>query len=169
MDATRISGDDRSSCSHRLRGDERAVLGMPFRLLISLVSFALVAPIVQSGWTSVDYVQTERRIQGEIAKVLLAAQRYLQAGFGGETLEVAIGGGTFTHVEYVIFGDAPGGPYSRAVRYRLSGGQEEIMTVRNPSVPLVSRDGTSLLLVEGNHSILLECLDSESVTLWPVG
>jgi len=163
------SSKNRDSRTQRLlRSDELALLGMPFRLLIGLLCVGMIAPAVYGGWASVDYSQTERRIQSEVVRVLLAAQRYLQAGSGGETMDVSLAGGTFTDVEYVIFGDSPGGPYSRAVRYRLSSGQEEVMTARNPSVPLSSQSGGSLVLLEGIYSIRLECVDGQSVILTPV-
>ena len=138
---------------------------MPFRLLIALVSMALVVPAVMAGWSAADYMQTESRIQSELSRVVVAAQRYLQAGSGGEVVDVSFRGGTFTRVEYVVFGgDQDQGP-GRDVRYKLTGGLEELLISRNPSVPFGSADGSSLKLPEGRYSLLVECNDGSSITL----
>jgi len=113
----------------------------------------------------VDYVQTEQKIRSEISRVLSAGQRYLQAGSGGETIEISLKGGTFTRVEYVMLGDVAGGPYSRTARFRLSGGQEQLMTIRNPSVVMSSPDGGRIELLEGIHSLEVECLDGVGITI----
>ncbi len=151
-----------------LRRDCSGMLGLPFRLLIAMVTVALVVPAVMSGWSSLDYMQTESRIQGEISRILVAAQRYLQAGSGGEVVDVSFRGGSLTRVEYVIFGDVPGGAYQRMARYKLTGGQEVLMSPKNPSVQLAYLDGSALTLSEGRYSLLVECEDGFSVTLRPV-
>ena len=151
-----------------LRGDDAAILGMPFRMLVGLVTLAIITPAVFGGWSTADYIQTEREVQVEISRVLTAAQRHLQAGSGGEVIEVSLKGGTFTRVDYVIFGDEHDQSYSRAVRYKLSGGQETALTARNPSVPLGSPDGGELRLVEGAYRLSVECADGATVTVWPV-
>ena len=151
---------------HSIRNDEDALLGMPFRLLIALISISLVVPAVMGGWSSVDYVQTDQRVRTEISRVLTAAQRYLRAGSGGETLDVVFEGGTYTHVVYVIFGDAPGQAYSRFVRYRLTGGDEQLVTTRNPSVAIGDPDGGGLTLGEGKYSIHIECQNGIDVAVW---
>ncbi len=148
-----------------LREDENAVLDMPFRLAIGLLSLALVVPAVLGGWSSLDYVQTEQRIRSEISRVLAAGQRFLQAGSGGETIEVSLRGGTFTRIEYVALGDAAGSEDSRTVRYRLTGGQEQIMSARNPSVALYSPDGGRIRLLEGVHTLMIECVDGVGITV----
>jgi hypothetical protein len=139
---------DSKSLSRSIHRDEKALLGMPFRLLIALVSIALVVPAVMSGWSSVDYVQTDQRVRSEIARVLTAAQRYLQAGSGG------------------VFGDSAGHAYSRFVRYKLSGGDEQLVTVRNPSVPISSTDGGGLTLFEGSYPMHVECVSGIDVVVW---
>lgn len=138
---------------------------MPLRLIVALVSTALVVPTIVGGWSSVDYVQTEQRIRMEISRVIGAAQRYLQAGSGGEVMDVSLRGGTFTRLEYIIFGDASDQAYSKAVRYRLTGGAEQTMIARNPSVRLRSQDGVGLVLGEGTFAIEIACLDGLSVTV----
>ncbi len=148
-----------------LRRDCFGVLGMPFRFLIALVTVALVVPAIMAGWTSLDYMQTESIIQGEISRILVAAQRYLQAGSGGEVVDVSFRGGSLTRVEYVIFGDIPGGPYQKTTRYKLTGGQEVLMSSRNPSVYFANLDGSALTLSEGRYSLLVECEDGFSITL----
>lgn len=155
-----------SGLSHSIRRDDCALLGMPYRLLIALVSLSLVVPAVMSGWSSVDYVQTDQRVRAEIGRVLAAAQRYLQAGSGGETMDVVFDGGTFTHVEYIVFGDTPGQAYSRYVRYRLTGGDEQFMTAKNPSVAIVDLDSGGLRLQEGKYTIHIECLNGIDVAVW---
>jgi hypothetical protein len=158
--------DDSKRLSRSIHRDERALLGMPYRLLIALVSIALVVPAVMSGWSSVDYVQTDQRVRAEIARVLTAAQRYLQAGSGGEQMDIAFEGGTFTRISYVIFGDLPGHAYSRFVRSRLPGGDEQLVTARNPSVPIGMPGGGGLRLYEGSYSIRVECLNGVDVAVW---
>jgi len=157
---------DSKSLSRSIHRDEKALLGMPFRLLIALVSIALVVPAVMSGWSSVDYVQTDQRVRAEIARVLTAAQRYLQAGSGGEEIHVVFEGGTFTRIEYVVFGDSAGHAYSRFIRYKLSGGDEQLVTVRNPSVPISSTDGGGLTLFEGSYPMHVECVSGIDVVVW---
>ena len=157
---------DAKGLSHSIRRDGNALLGMPYRLLIALVSIALVGPAILSGWSSVDCVQTDQRVRAEIARVLTAAQRYLQAGSGGEQMDIAFEGGTFTRISYVIFGDLPGQAYSRFVRYKLSGGDEQLVTARNPSVPIGVPGGGSLRLYEGSYSIHVECSNGVDVAVW---
>jgi len=157
---------DAKGFSHSIRLDGNALLGMPYRLLIALVSIAIVVPTVMSGWSSVDYVQTDQRVRTEIARVLAAAQRYLQAGSGGERMDIVLEGGTFTRVQYVVFGDLTGQAYSRFVRYKLSGGDEQLVTARNPSVPIGMPDGGGLRLDEGKYSIHIECLNGMDVAVW---
>jgi hypothetical protein len=157
---------DARGLSHSIRRDGNALLGMPYRLLIALISIALVVPAVMSGWSSVDYVQTDQRVRAEIARVLTAAQRYLQAGSGGEEIHVVFEGGTFTRIEYVVFGDSAGHAYSRFIRYKLSGGDEQLVTVRNPSVLISSTDGGGLTLFEGSYSMHVECVSGIDVVVW---
>ena len=155
-------------CDHSpsIHGDEEALLGMPYRLLIALISIALVVPAVLSGWSSVDYLQADQRVRTEIGRVLSAAQRYLQAGSGGEIIEIVLEGGTFTRVEYVVFGDSSGQAYSRMARYRLSGSEEQLVAARNPSVAIGLPSGGGLKLYEGRYSIHVECSDGAGVAVW---
>jgi len=151
-----------------IRRDDKGLLGMPFRLLIALVTLALIVPAVVGGWSSVDFIQTDQRIRAEITRVLSAAQSYLQAGSGGESLHVSLHGGMFTRVEYVVFGDLPDQAYSRAVRYKLSGGERETIVARNPSVRLSSLDGGDVALLEGSYTLRVECFDGRTISIWPV-
>ena len=146
--------------------DDSGVLGMPFRLLVAVVTVSLIAPAVYSGWSTVDYMQIDSRTRAEISRVLTAAQMYFQAGSGGEIMDISLRGGSFTRIEYVVFGDYPGEPYSKTVRYKLSGGLESTITIRNPSVPLSSLQGGPLTLFEGSHKLRIECIDGATVTMW---
>ena len=138
---------------------------MPFRLTITMVSLTLIVPAVIGGWSTVDYIQTEQRIRTEIIRVFAAAQRYVQAGSGGEMLEMNLRGGAYTRVEYLLLGDLSEGAYSRAARYKLSGGQEQVMIARNPSVDFHSSDGGRIKLQEGVHNLEIECIDGVGITV----
>ncbi len=146
-----------------LRGDAAGIEGLPLQLLIVAVVAGITAPVVYAGLATYDRGQVESRVRGEILRLTRAAQQYLIAGGGAETLGLDLEGGTFTSVLYVTVGDVVGGPFASTVRYRLSGDAEETILVDGPSVPMAGPDGKALSLVAGLYRVHLEVLEDRVV------
>ncbi len=146
-----------------LRGDRRGIEGLPLQLLIVAVVAGITAPVVYAGLATYDRGQVESRVRGEVLRLTRAAQQYLIAGGGAETLSLDLRGGTFTSVLYVTIGDAVGGPLASTVRYRLSGDTEETILVEKPTVPMAGPDDKPLSLLAGVYDLHLEVLGDRVV------
>jgi hypothetical protein len=117
-------------------GDVRGIEGFPLQLLIVAIVAAITAPVVYAGLETYDRGQVESRVRGEVLRLTRAAQQYLVAGGGAETLALDFRGGFIVSVQYVWIGDRVGGAYGNAVRYRIGGGSERVVLVENPPVAM---------------------------------
>ena len=74
-------------------------------------------------------------------------------------LAVNMRGGVTSSADYILVGDTPNGTYESCIRYRVKGLAERTLLIESPNVPLRGIGGAPLKMLEGKHSLMLECKD----------
>jgi len=124
---------------------------LPLRLLVSAVVVGLTVPPVLSGLSAHEAGQVSVRVERGVDAIVRAAEDLYVAGGGAETIRVDLGGGVTVRVEYVVLGDAVGGPRAATGAYKLSG-QQSVFLLSDPPVPMTG-DGGPLHLGPGRHAV----------------
>lgn len=146
-----------------LGNDIAAVEGLPLRLIIALVITAITVPMVFGSFKAYDANRVEESVLSEIREVSMAAQTVYASGPGNSiAIDFNPASGTMAKVEYVIFGDMPGGNMSSTIRYKIQGRAECIVPVISPNVPLCGVADVPLTATSQDCIILAECMTSET-------
>jgi len=140
---------------------------LPLRLLVSAVVVGLTVPAVLSGLSAYEAGQMSVRVEQGIDAIVRAAEDFYLAGGGAQTIRVDLDGGATVHVEYVIVGDAAGGPRATTAAYKLTG-QQAVFLLSNPPVPMTGDQGP-LRLGPGRHSVRVSYEGEGPVRLAVVG
>ncbi len=129
--------------------------GVPLKLVVTSLVLALSLPTVYSGLHLYDALSTENRILRELERIVIAVKQVYFGGAGStRTIDVDLSSGMFTLVNSVRIGDKPDGNYSNVIRYSING-QENLVVVHDPSVPMISDSGDALILPAGKHTLRL--------------
>ncbi len=137
--------------------DRRGIEGLPLQLLIVAVVAGITAPAVYAGLDAYDRGQVDSRVRGELLRLTRAAQQYVLAGGGSETLRLDLRGGFLTPVDGVVIGDRADGPRRSVVGYRIDG-DERLIVVEHPAVSMAGPDGAALTLAAGPVALHVEAI-----------
>jgi|SRR5437867_1466513 len=124
---------------------------LPLRVLVSAVVVGLTVPAILSGLSAYEAGQISVRVEQGIDVIVRAAEDFYLAGGGAQTIRVDLDGGATIHVEYVLLGDAAGGPRATTASYKLTG-QPVVFIRSNPPVPMEGEEGP-LRLGPGRHTV----------------
>ena len=149
--------------SMRLSTDTRAVEGLPLKLIITAIVLAITIPLMFGALKTYDKSKVEQELNSEIDRFISAVQLIYSSGPGNSAvLEFRAAKGTFTGLDYIKFGDEPGGDYSSVIRYRISGMQETPTVIQSPNVPMMCSSNLTFEIMPGTYEIIAECLTSQS-------
>lgn len=130
---------------------ESGVQGEPLRLLVATIVVGLMAPAVFSGLVAFEAQQASVGALVASDGVLRAAHALYLYGGGVRDIRVQLPHGVASRVEYVQFGDEPGGSLATTVRIKVTG-QPETILLADPPVPMTAGAG-ALLLPAGVHRV----------------
>ena len=148
---------------NQLLTDTRAVEGLPLKLIITAIVLAITIPLMFGALKTYDKSKVEQELSSEIDEFISAVQLIYSSGPGNSAaLEFRAAKGTFTGLDYVKFGDEPGGDYSSVIWYRISGMSEVPKVIQSPNVPMMSSSNLTFEIMAGNYEIIAECLTSQS-------
>ncbi len=150
------------SLKRNLRDDEKAVEGLPLKLLITAIVMGIVIPSIFAAWSNVEKVQVESSLRSELNFLILRIQQVHRSGPGNAvTVEIYLDSGMFTRIDHVLIGDSLTSPLKGTIRWKFSGGQENTIPIGD-GIPVCGSDGKAFRLVEGHSSLYLEVKKEES-------
>ena len=143
----------------RARPGRDGLEGLPLQLAIVAVVMAISSPIIYGGLRAYEASKLEGQLGSEAGAVAeLAKLLYIGGPGNAQALKVDLRGGLTASADYMLVGDVPGGAYESCLRYRVRGQAEKTLLVSGPNVPMRGPDGAPLRLLEGAHSLMLECV-----------
>ena len=102
-----------------LQNSHASVEGLPLQLIITAIVLAITIPLMFGALQSYDKSKVENEIQSEINEFISAVQMVYVSGPGNRAIvEFNAPDGAFTPIDYVKFGDEPGGNYSSVAEPR---------------------------------------------------
>ena len=145
-----------------LRSDNSAVEGLPIKLIITAIVLAITVPIIFASLRSYDRASVEQQLASEIDRFIGLVQLTYTAGPGNSALiEFDVPSGTFTRVERISFGDAPGGAMISVIEYEIRGASPVPVVVESPNVPMMCSGNITFEIASGSYDIVAECLVSQ--------
>lgn len=127
-------------------------------MLVTMVVLAITIPLVFSSLRAYDRGRVEATIISEIDEFVSSVQSIYISGPGNSVLvDFDLSPGAMTGIDYVMFGDSPGGNLSSVVRYKLNGAPERLLAIVSPNVPMTSNESAALTIMSGGYSIKAEC------------
>lgn len=145
----------------------RGFEALPLQLLVGVVIAGLTIPVVLAGLEAYEHQDLSRRAVEAVDSIVSLAQRLYLSGGGAQDLRVDLGAGTLATIEYLLLGDAPGGTFATAARYRIAG-EPEVTLLSRPPVPISGGDGP-LRIGSGSWTIRAHFEGSGPVWLAVVG
>ncbi len=140
-----------------------SVEGLPLQLIITAVVLAITIPLMFGALQTYDKSKVENEIRSEIDEFISTVQLVYVSGPGNRAvIEFHVSNGAFTGIDYLKFGDEPGGNNYSVIRYRINGMQEVSTVLKSPNVPMISVEGNELTLMPGQYEIIVECLTHET-------
>ncbi|MBI4415525.1 MAG: hypothetical protein HY557_00905 [Euryarchaeota archaeon] len=124
---------------------------LPFRVFVSVIVAAITIPAMVNGLAAYEADAVSIRVVGVIDTVVQLAQQFYLSGGGSEDVRIELRGGMTVRLEYVEFGDVPGGPRATTARYKL-GGAAEVALLADPLVPMAGDRGP-LRVGVGPHAV----------------
>lgn len=147
----------------QLPRDTRAVEGLPLKLIVTAIVLAITIPLMFGALKTYDKSKVELELNSEIDGFISAVQLIYSSGPGNSAiLEFRAARGSFTGLDYVKFGDQPGGNYSSVIQYKINGMQEVLRVIQLPNVPMMSSSNLTFEIMAGNYEIIAECLTCQS-------
>jgi len=145
--------------TNTLRGDRRAVEGLPLTMIIVMVVLAITIPLIFGSLRAYDRGRMEAELVSEMNGFASMAQLIYTSGPGNSALiEFMAEPGSIAGINYVIFGDVPGGGLASTIRYKIQGIDEQMMLISSPLVPMMSNQSAGLQISSGAYKILAECV-----------
>ena len=142
-----------------LRNNHASVEGLPLQLIITAVVLAITIPLMFGALRTYDKSKVENETRSEISEFISTVQLVYVSGPGNRAVvEFHAPNGAFTGIDYLKFGDAPGGNNSSVIRYKISGMQEVPTVLKSPNVPMMSVEDNEFTLMPGQYEIIVECL-----------
>jgi hypothetical protein len=147
----------------RLRPGIGGLEGLPLKIAIVAVVMAISSPIIYGSLRAYESAKLEGQMGAEASAIAELAKLLFIGGAGNaQQLTVKLRGGATSNVDYMLVGDTTNGTYESCIRYRVKGMAEKTLLVSSPNVPLRGADGAPLKILEGKHSLMLECKDGAS-------
>ena len=138
--------------------DAGAVEGLPLNLMVTMIVLAITVPLVFGSFRTYDRDRTEAGLVSGIGDVIAAVQFVYTSGPGNSAaVDFKATPGSMTGIDYIIFGDEPGGDMVSAIRYKIQGRAESVVLVASPNVPMSTAGGTGLNISAGAYRIVAEC------------
>lgn len=142
-------------------GRSGTIEGLPLQLIITMVVLAITIPLMFGGLKSYDRSRLETEINAQIEEFAASAQILLISGPGNSaTVDFTAPSGGLNRLDYMMFGDVPGGNFSSVIRYRIAGHQEASVLLRDPNVPMADDSDKTLELMPGEYRLNIRCLSS---------
>ncbi len=142
----------------RERPGRDGVEGLPLTLLVTMVVLAITIPLVFSSLRAYDRGRVEALVISEIDDFISSVQSIYISGPGNSVLvDFDLSAGAMTGIDYVMFGDSPGGNLSSVIRYKLNDAPEKLLAIVSPNVPMTSNESAALVIMPGANSIKAEC------------
>jgi hypothetical protein len=141
--------------------DEKAIEGMPLKLLIVALVMGITVPSILAMWANVERVQTENHLMSEMDYLQIRINQVYRSGPGNIiTVELDLKTGLMTSVEYVLIGGELGTPWKSTIRWKLAGEAENMVPI-DGGIPVCSESGEAFELYEGHSSLYLEVKKKE--------
>jgi hypothetical protein len=136
--------------------DDRSVIEIPYKLLITVIILLLVVPLVWFGLDTYSRAQVETNVRTECER-LITAIKHVWKGEEGTSITVYISfqDAVLSSIEYIKIGDCLGGKHESRVRYKISGEQVKSITIV-PNVPVTTVNNESFDCSAGNYVFVLE-------------
>lgn len=145
-----------------LADDKKAIEGLPLKLLITAIVMGIAIPAVLAMWSNVEKVQVENSVRSEMNYLVLRIQQVHRSGPGNAVIvEIDLDSGVFTRIDHVLVGDSLSSPLKGTIRWKLGGGQENIIPIED-GIPVCGKNDEALKLAEGHSSLYLEVKKEES-------
>ena len=134
--------------------------GLPLKLAIVAVVMAISSPIIYGSLRAYEAAKLEGQMGSEASAIAEMSKLLYVGGPGNaQPLTVNLRGGVTSSAEYMLVGDVPNGTYESCIRYRVRGLAEKTLLIESPNIPLQGIGGVPLKMMEGKHSLMLECKD----------
>ncbi len=136
-----------------MKEDERAIEGLPLKLLIIAVVLAIALPMVYSSIRYYDTQRLKQDVESQAEFIGSKARQLRVHGEGNsEVINIDIRDGLFRSVEFLEIGNET---FRDRIRWSVEGQGDSHHRIEG-DVNLVSDDGP-LMLREGEHRLRLEC------------
>jgi hypothetical protein len=138
------------------RGNEDAVEGIPFKMIIIVFILAIGFPMIWSGLANYDRSQKENDLKSELEFVITTIKLVYTSGVGNsQQIDVDFTSSFATKVEKVWIGGGTKDLWS-TIRYKLSGSSKRTVVIQNPNIPVADNAPGGLdefVLGEGRHTL----------------
>ena len=142
----------------RLRPGTDGLEGLPLKIAIVAVVMAISSPIIYGSLRAYEMGKLEGQMGSEASAIAeLAKMLYLGGPGNAQQLTVNLRGGVTSSADYMLVGDTPDGTYESCILYRVKGMAEKTLLIESPNVPLRAEREAPLKMLEGRHSLMLEC------------
>ncbi|MFO7618905.1 MAG: hypothetical protein R6W91_04545 [Thermoplasmata archaeon] len=149
----------------RLQSNCAAMEGVPLTLLITMVVLAITVPLIFGSLRAYDRARVETTLMSEIDSFISAVQLIYTSGPGNSAvIDFNAAPGSMTGIDYLAFGDEPGGGMASTIRYKVQSRPESMVPVSSPNVPMMSSGGIEFKIASGNHQIRAECISNASLS-----
>jgi hypothetical protein len=121
---------------------------------------AISSPIIYGSLRAYEAAKLEGQMGSEASAIAeLAKLLYVGGPGNAQQLTVDLRGGATSSADYMLVGDTPNGTYESCIRYRVKGQSEKTLLIESPNTPLRGAGDAPLKMLEGKHSLMLECRD----------
>jgi hypothetical protein len=144
-----------------LSSDEKAIEGMPLKLLIVALVMGITIPSILAMWANVEKVQTENHLMSEMDYLKIRISQVYMSGLGNAiTVELHLKSGLMTSIEYVLVGGGLETHWKSTIRWKLAGEEENLVLLDN-GIPVCGGNGEAFELHEGHSSLYLKVKKKE--------
>jgi hypothetical protein len=145
--------------SHSIGSNNKAIEGLPLTMIVVMVVLAITIPLIIGSLRAYDRGRVEQEMASEIDRFISMVQLVYMSGPGNSVvIEFNAASGSMTSIDYVKFGDDPGGNMASVIRYTVQGRAEVMALLESPNVPMMSSDNTTFQISSGDYRILAECV-----------
>jgi len=150
-----------------MKRDERALVGLPLRLVVYIIVVALVVPIAWSSAQAYSRRTTENSIEYEINYLERMISHIYIYHEDTRRVEVDFPSGFMADLEWVEIGGGENDPWSKlsTIRYKMSYTDVRTVVISEPNIPVThfnNGESQPLRLGEGQYTLYLENLEDDS-------
>ena len=145
----------------KLGRDEKALEGMPLKLLIVALVMGITLPSILAMWANVEKVQIGNHLLSEMDYLNIRINQVYRSGPGNTIIvELDLKSGIFTSIDYVLLGGGLDTHWKGTIRWKLAGEGENVIPI-DGGVPVCGQSGEAFELNDGHSSLYLEVKKKE--------